>query len=332
MLIDEGKVKIDVPENYFLKGPGRHMPGFYNADQRLNRDVTVSFIRLVKPRLALDAFGGTGVRGIRINLETGTKTVITEINKKSFNYIEKNIEENNADAEAYNTSFECIIDRYLFDYIDIDPYGSIVPYIDKAISRIKNHGYIGVTATDLTALTGSNPNKLKRRYNAFALNDSFKHETGIRILIAFFVRHAAAMDKGAFPLISLWHSHYYRIFFKIENGSSNADKSLSMLGYYNKNKGISEYYNDISEGEMWLGDINKYASMIDYKIERIQHDDESLYFIDLKDLSKFKKSDQISVKRALNILDKNGIKAYRTQFSYTGLKVKDKKSALMLIV
>ncbi|AAT42805.1 tRNA (guanine(26)-N(2))-dimethyltransferase [Picrophilus oshimae] len=331
MIINEGKIKINVPDKYFLKGPGRQMPGFYNADQKFNRDVTVSFIRFVRPRLALDAFGGTGVRGIRINVETGTRTVISEINKKSFEYIEKNINENNADVEAYNEGFECVLDKYLFDYIDIDPYGSIVPYIDKAISRIRNHGYIGITATDLTALTGSNVQKLKRRYNAFALNDSFRHETGIRILIAFFVRHAAAMDRGAFPLISLWHSHYYRIFFKIENGSLNADKALSMIGYYNKKNGIYDYYNDVNEGEMWLGEINRDASMIDYKIERLCHDDESIYFIELKDISRFRNSDQISIKRALKILEENGINGYRTQFSDTGIKVKDKKSAFELI-
>ena len=56
--------------------------------------------------------------------------------------------------------------RLLFDFIDVDPYGSIVPYLDVALTHVKNGGYIGLTATDLSALTGSAPKKTARRYDA----------------------------------------------------------------------------------------------------------------------------------------------------------------------
>ena len=118
--IREGAVELMAPDNLIIKGPGTRTAGFYNMDQKLNRDITISFLRTVKPKIALDAFGGTGVRGIRINREAGIKAVISEINKKSYEYININRELNNSPVEVYNKTFQAILNDYLFDYIDID--------------------------------------------------------------------------------------------------------------------------------------------------------------------------------------------------------------------
>ncbi len=330
--IDEGKIKLIIPDNFFIKGPGKRSIGFYNMDQKLNRDFTISFLRTVKPKLALDAFGGTGIRGLRINREANIKTVITEINKGSFNFIENNREYNNLNVEIYNKSFQSVLNDYLFDYIDIDPYGSVLPYMDDALINIRNKGYIGITATDLTALTGSMERKTKRRYHALILNDNYRHESGIRLLISEIIKRAASMDKAAFPMLSLWHSHYYRVIFQIFSSANMADELLNKINYVNKNNIISDLYNNVNEGPLWSGNLN--SDMVNNLdiienpdklflkyLNRIKNSDLSYYFLELSDIAKFKKIDTLNIEKAIDLLERNNIKSGRTIFSDTGLKI-----------
>ncbi len=330
--IQEGDVKLAVPENYYVKGPGKIGTGFYNMDQKLNRDFTVSFVKTFKPKLALDAFGGTGIRGIRFKKEAGVNTVISETNKESYNLIKRNVKMNEGNIEVYNQSFNSVLNSYLFDYVDLDPYGSVLPYIDSTLMRIKNGGFIGITATDLTALTGSSRKKVFRRYHANIINDKFRHESGIRLLIAEFVKRAAALDKGAFPYLSLWHSHYYRVIFKIFSSANMADEALEHIHTVNKNHDVNSMYRDITEGPIWTGDINhiNFDSMniiinpdklfLKY-LSRIKNEDYHIYFIELSDIARKNKFDSIPVEYAVEKLKEIGMRAGRTEFSETGVKV-----------
>ncbi len=333
--IQEGDVKLAVPENYYVKGPGKIGTGFYNMDQKLNRDFAVSFIKTYKPKLALDAFGGTGIRGIRFKKEANVNTIISETNRESYNLIKKNVRMNGENIEVYNQNFNSVMNSYLFDYVDLDPYGSVLPYVDSTLMRIKNGGFIGITATDLTALTGSSQKKAFRRYRANIINDKFRHESGIRLLIAEFVKRAAAMDKGAFPYLSLWHSHYYRVIFKIFSSANMADEALEHIHTINKNHDVNSMYTDITEGPIWTGDINKINfdtlniienpdKMFLKYLHRIKNEDYNLYFIELSDIAEKNKSNSIPVEYAIEKLRENGMVAGRTEFSETGIKVSSK--------
>ena len=336
MAIEEGSIQLELPENHFNKGPGTRTAGFYNKSQKLNRDVTISFLNTVKPRLVLDGFGGTGVRGLRIARELGLRVVISETNKKSYEYILRNRDSNSVDAEVYNESYEAIADRFVFDYIDVDPYGSIIPFVDKAINRVRSGGYIGVTATDLSSLTGSVPAKTRRRYDAYISNDSARHEMGIRLLISYVVRRAAVFDRAAVPLISFWHSHYYRIFFRIRSGSKNADIGLEAIGKINRHHLVSEAYPDIEQGPAWKGNMNSAETLHSLRIpeglenntllrkylESLGNEDLSVLFLDVTDLAKYLKKDLPRMSRILERLDEfEGIHSARTHFSPTGLKM-----------
>jgi tRNA (guanine26-N2/guanine27-N2)-dimethyltransferase len=341
--ISEGAITLVTPENFFIKGPGTKTAGFYNMDQKLNRDITISFLKTVKPKLALDAFGGTGVRGLRINREAGIKTVISEINKKSYEYISINREINNSDVEIYNKTFQAVLNDYLFDYIDIDPYGSLLPYLDDAMTNIRNRGYIGVTATDLTALTGSMPSKTLRRYRAHIINDIYRHESGIRLLIGEIVKRAAALDKAAIPIISLWHSHYYRIIFQVISSAGKADAQLNKIGMFDRHAGLAPEYNNSEEGPIWLGNLNSsIINKLNYienpdrlflkTVDRIKSNDLSLYFADIGDFARITDRDTKSVESSIETLNKHGITCGRSQFSDTGIKVSSSVSEALHII
>ncbi|WP_075056856.1 hypothetical protein [Thermogymnomonas acidicola] len=123
MIVEEGSVKIYVPEEQPEKGgPGRAVSGFYNRSQKLNRDVTLSLLSAVRPRVVLDGFsGGTGVRAIRIGRELGLRVVAADTDRVACRLSEENARANGVDLEVLNESFNCVVERFSFDYIDIDP-------------------------------------------------------------------------------------------------------------------------------------------------------------------------------------------------------------------
>ena len=317
------------------KGPGTKRAGFYNPQQVLNRDITILLLNVLNPSTYLDGFGGSGIRGIRVALETGARAVISDINRRSAEIIQSNIKRNGVDVEALNEPFESVVSRRYFDFIDVDPYGSIVPFLDVALTHVKNNGYLGLTATDLSALTGSAPAKTRRRYNAYVKNDMLKHETGIRLLIAYVAQRAAAMDKAITPVASFWKSHYYRIVVRVKHGSGIADKALQNVREISKDEAISKIYGHKPEGPIWTGQLhddgvinsakrmksNSVLSSTYNFIESIRNEDTRMYFFELTDFARHLKRSLPQLSGVMDrIEEEKNTPAYRTHFSPTGIK------------
>lgn len=335
MFIREGLSRIFIPDETLSSGPGTKRVGFYNPDQVLNRDITVAIVNALKPRNYLDGFGGTGIRGIRVNNEAGVHSVVAEINRKSVEVIERNIDENQADIEIRNEPFESVVSTSLFDFIDVDPYGSIVPFLDVALTHVRNGGYLGLTATDLSALTGSVPRKTYRRYGAKVQNDRLRHETGTRLLLSYVARRAAAMDKHIVPMVSFWRSHYYRTIVKVSHGAGRADADLDHVRMLDKNSIIGPLYPGHQEGPLWTGAMESRetveASLKGQKggiqekslrfLEALPNEDTRLYFFETADYASFSGKSLPKLETLVDTLrDELGISAFRTHFSPTGLK------------
>lgn len=335
MKIQEGLSTIEIPDENLQKGPGTRRPGFYNQDQVLNRDITVAMISALGPRTYLDGFGGTGIRSIRVSAETGTECVVSEINRRSLEIIRDNVRSNDAGVEVIGEPFESVVARRYFDFIDVDPYGSVVPFADAALGHVKNGGYIGFTATDLSALTGSVRSKTYRRYGAFISNDRLKHEAGIRLLIGSIARRAAALDCEIQPQISLWRSHYYRVIVKVKHGAGIADRSLGLVRSFNKNDELSGIYPDRDEGPLWTGQLCEEKVLrkaLENRIQGIQpgsysfmdslpDEDRRLFFYEMSDFSSHLKKSLPRIESMMDaIRDEAGAEAARTHFSNTGIK------------
>ncbi|WP_393970653.1 tRNA (guanine-N2)-dimethyltransferase [Oxyplasma meridianum] len=338
MLIKEGLVQIHVPENSQINGPGKVGAGFYNRSQIINRDLTVLFIKQIGIKTFLDGFGSTGARGLRVEKETGSQVTICEKNPESFKYLERNSVLNKSSATLKLKDFSSEVREVPYDFIDVDPYGSVVRYADDALRNIRNGGYVAFTATDLSALTGSFPSKTFRRYAAHLPNDSTRHEAGIRTLIAYLARRAAVFDRYLEPQISFWKSHYYRVIIKVFKGSSGSDKMLKNIGFLNKHLEISSIYPSIEEGPLWTGKINNdniLAKMnvpeyiedqvkLEKFLEMMRNEDICRYFIDLRDLGKTFRTDIPSFDAVFRFLSSVGILHFgRTEFSVTGLKIEN---------
>lgn len=345
MIVQEGSCSIEVEDSIPLKGPGKSAAGFYNISQRMNRDVTISALKVLHPKRLLDGFGASGIRAIRFRLETGSEVHVSEINPASLRIMEKHAAMNSTNIAIHAESFAETSRKIPFDYIDVDPYGSVVPHLDSAISNIKNRGYIGITATDLSVLTGSYPEKTFRRYGSIIEKDTFMHEKGLRLLLGYTARRSAAVDRYIRPVVSFWNGHYYRIIFQVQSGSRGADRMLSHLRTINLRELIGAYYPKIEEGPLWTGDIEDDSILKKMKppmekddgkflslISLLGNENRSLFFTDLGDIARSTHADVMSIASAVRILQDSGANAFRTHFSPTGIKsdIQVKEAFLML--
>jgi len=108
----------------------------------------------------------------------------------------------------------------VFDYIDLDPFGSPAPSLDAACKRLANKGVIAATATDTAALSGSSVAACVRKYWSRPLKNEFMHEIGMRILIHKIQLIASQYEKVLVPLYGHSTAHYIRVYLQAQRGKT----------------------------------------------------------------------------------------------------------------
>ncbi|MDO5852135.1 MAG: tRNA (guanine(10)-N(2))-dimethyltransferase [Methanobacteriaceae archaeon] len=278
--IYEGEVTIEVPD--FEKVSSK-APVFYNPVMQLNRDMSIVVINQYRKLLdhdisICDAFGGTGIRGVRYakEIEGVTDVTICDVNPLAIDIANKNIMLNNLDnVETLKNDANIVLhsNKGLFDVIDIDPFGSPSKYTQATAANIRPGGLICITATDTSALCGTYHDPCYRKYSAKPLKTAYCHENGIRILIAHVARNLAIHQKYLHVLFSHSTEHYMRFYATIDNGGKRTNRSLNNIGFitncshcleYNTHHGYGPFMDDKCPicdntlevaGPMWLGNI-----------------------------------------------------------------------------
>ena len=249
-VITEGLVQVAVPRlKAFVKKPSDYAPSkapvFYNPVMGLNRDLAVlalqAFQRLVGRELAIcEPLAGCGIRGIRLAREVGSvkKVVVNDINSEAYRLTKFNVEKNelvdkftveNEDANFLLSRFAAPKKR--FDYVDIDPFGSPMPYADSALRALRSGGLLALTATDLAPLCGVHPKACVRKYGGKPLRTEYCHELAVRLLAGALARTAAKYDVGVKVMFSHSSEHYIRLYAIVDYGAKKADASLKNMGY-----------------------------------------------------------------------------------------------------
>lgn len=276
--VREGLARILVPKAERIYDA----PVFYNPVMALNRDISVLAVGVLKPRTVLDALSATGIRGIRYALETPVEEVwLNDINEEAFNLILKNVRLNlGIDGERVGEkrfSFEgekkvianlddanrLMAEKFrYFDFLDLDPFGSPVEFLDTALRSVRRRGVLAVTATDTGVLCGAYRHACRRKYLAEPIRGELCHEAGLRILIGTVVRYAAKYDLGVEVLLAYYRDHYFRAFLELKSGARKADWSIERLGYlWQDENGRFGYENSFlskrpgAYGPLWLGPL-----------------------------------------------------------------------------
>jgi tRNA (guanine26-N2/guanine27-N2)-dimethyltransferase len=248
--IQEGKVRLVVPKlEAFKKQPADYAPSkapvFYNPVMEMNRDISVlafqAYQSLVGKEVSIcDPLTGSGIRGLRFATEVhGIKNVVvSDINERSFKLARHNVHLNGLqnlvaiEHKAANCLLSCHgAPRRRFDILDVDPFGSPVPYLDSAVRALRNKGLLAATATDLAPLCGVHAKACLRKYGGKPLRTEYCHELAVRLLAGCIARVAAKQDIGIRVVFSHSSDHYIRAYAQVDYGAKKADESIKSLGY-----------------------------------------------------------------------------------------------------
>ncbi len=286
MVYDEGKVRFlapVLPEGWEKAVSPSGMPVFFNPHSKLSRDMAVLAVRAYFDRKGIricEPLAGCGVRGIRITVETGTvsKLVLNDINKFAYSLMRKNVEMAGLTdiTEVYNLDANAFLaahssKRLRFDYVDVDPAGSPAPFLENAIRSCQSGGLLGVTATDLASLCGTDVPSCIRKYDAMPYMSPYSKEMAARILVGFVTRTAARVGMGISPVLTFYRRHYIRTFVRLTYGKTLAKESFKNIGWMFECKSCgniqwSSYFepfklcevcksNPRVFGPLWLGEL-----------------------------------------------------------------------------
>lgn len=118
----------------------------------------------------------------------------------------------------------------MFDVIDLDPYGSMVPFLHSTIKSLKNNGLLCVTSTDSRVLCGSDRHKCFYLYRCARGGNDMVQETGLRIALQTINTVAAMMGKNIQVLMSVQSDFYIRLYIKVIRKKKEAWKSIAQNG------------------------------------------------------------------------------------------------------
>ncbi|MCD5409673.1 MAG: tRNA (guanine(10)-N(2))-dimethyltransferase [Methanocellales archaeon] len=231
-IIQEGSTKIVVP---VLEKRANYPPSsasvFYNPTMELNRDISVACIGAFarKQDTYIDALGATGIRGVRMANEVGLKVVINDWNPRAYELIRRNIEQNQLNARAQNKNANVLLSESHFDIVDVDPFGTPMPFLDSACRSVKK--MLCITATDTAPLCGAHKASGIRKYGATPLNTEYHSEMGVRILLGAIARNLARYDKSMSPLLSYAMKHYVRVYLAVEKGAAKSNEMMGEVGF-----------------------------------------------------------------------------------------------------
>jgi tRNA (guanine26-N2/guanine27-N2)-dimethyltransferase len=243
-------VKVLVPKlKAYAKQPSDYAPSkapvFYNPVMELNRDITVlafqAYQRVANRGISIcEPLTSSGIRGVRFAAEIhGVKRVlISDINERAFNFAKYNVRLNGLQKRVMvqHKDANCLLSchgapRKRFDVVDVDPFGSPVPYLDSAIRALRDNGLLAVTATDLAPLCGVHSKACVRKYGGKPLRTEYCHELAVRLLVGCIATLAAKHDIGIRVVFSHCTDHYVRVYAEIDYGAKKADESVKNLGY-----------------------------------------------------------------------------------------------------
>ncbi|KEF59792.1 uncharacterized protein A1O9_04640 [Exophiala aquamarina CBS 119918] len=186
------------------------------------------------PFTILDALSATGLRAFRYAKEIpfATNIVANDLSLEAVRIIETNIDHNEVKGKVHSNLGDARSFMYSkvgnehqkqsegyvhrFDVVDLDPYGTAVPFFDASLQSIHDGGMLCVTCTDagVFASTGY-PEKTYALYGGLPVKGPHSHEGGLRLILNAIATSAAKYGLAIEPLLSLYIDYYARLFVRV---------------------------------------------------------------------------------------------------------------------
>ncbi len=348
--IKEGMVEILIPD---VKKP-EEGEVFYNPKMSFDRNISVCVLEnidsIIKEDLkGLDALSATGIRALRYKAENKINTWSNDCNPKAFEIIKKNKKLNKMDIEITEEDANTLMRKNHFNFIDIDPFGSPIGFIDSASSSLGRKGFLALTATDTAPLCGSYPKVSQRRYGIKSMKTDYYNELGIRILISSVKKIFSRYDRLFKPLLSYSRLHYFRVYGKVEKGVKRVNRDMKEFSYISHcfkcgwrdtllEKNCPECGEKTRFCKVFLGEIQnkKFIEKViesakrrmfvseEKLLQKIQNEIQFPLYYDLHYLYKKTGKSPEKMEITMEKLEKKGFRTSRTHFCPTAIKTNAK--------
>lgn len=257
MRVSEGDVTVEAPDPRDGSSEGAGDAVFFNPEMELNRDLTVAVLRAFADRTDagranvsraggesnvdrdepgdeertlsyLDAMTATGVRAARA-AEAGYDVTAADVDPDAVELARENLALNDLPGTAVQSDANVLMHQQRFDVVDLDPFGTPMPFADAAVAGTRK--LLCVTATDTAPLCGAHFDSGVRKYDTVPRNTDFHREMGLRVLIGAMSRVAARRDVAVEAICSHATRHYTRTYLELTHKATAADKALQWLGF-----------------------------------------------------------------------------------------------------
>ena len=150
-----------------------------------------------------------------------------------------------------------------WQWIDLDPFGSPMPFLDAALQGMARRGVLEITATDTAALTGSSAASGRRRYGFQGLVDHYAHDDAVRVLLANVAQAAARQDREITPLLALFDGHHVRVSVMVRTSKTGASAVQEHIGWRIRESDVPYRFvrhptpeqTERGSGPMWTGPL-----------------------------------------------------------------------------
>ena len=239
----EGITEFFIPKTSLTQIPPPRTPVFFNTMAKFKRDLLISIFNSYASQSESkitfsDTLSGIGATGIRLANESNyvKKIYFNDANLNTLEFLNNSLKHNNLDllAEISINEANKFLSNFTntdvrFDFIDLDPFGSPIQYIDSAIRALKINGILSITATDGAVLCGVYPKVCLRKYGSLSLNTEYFNETALRILLFSIASMASRYELGIKPIFCHTDKHYIQVYVQITDSISDTEGKIGFL-------------------------------------------------------------------------------------------------------
>lgn len=181
----------------------------------------------------LEALSASGLRAIRYSKEIPLlQTIVAnDLSSHAVKSIKLNCDYNKTKIvkpQEANAITHMATNPSMYHIIDLDPYGTVSPFVDSAINSAKNGALLLITCTDLGVLAGNGyPEKCFSLYGGVNVWGDATHESALRLVHGMIARTAAKYGVSIEPVLSLSIDFYVRVFIRVWHKPINVKKLMS---------------------------------------------------------------------------------------------------------
>jgi len=345
---------------------------FYNPQSKYVRDLGVLAAAVYRQDYGslkvLDTLAGCGVRSLRYCLESEADYVwVNEGNHQHNSIMQQNLSLAIAPSrfklthqDAHRVFFQCYQERDYYDLVDVDCFGSAVPYLNTMLWATKIGGLMYLTCTDGRTLTGHPPEKTVLAYNAIARSHPAIQEQALRLIIGATQQQAATKGLGIEPVFSLFTGQTYRVMVRLVAKPQLNANNYGFLSYCRHCGNYQTFtwrkLNKVSctcdrpaitvSGAMWLGQLHDRYLLKRYTILAQQWRWQKIvellnlmqgeiefppYFYTLREIGNRGKLDLPKKSRLIRALQDNGDRAAATHIEPQAIKTNTNMETIVAI-